>query len=84
MADDGFKMDSFFLDPKTKFGWERVETIRSQMGIYERRIKRYREEIKILNELIESEQNIINKLGITPENLESILFEKNQINVFAI
>ena len=80
MADDGFKMDSFFLDPKTKFGWERVETIRSQMGIYERRIKRYREEIKILNEFIESEQNIINKLGITPENLESILFEKNQIN----
>lgn len=54
---------------KSSLNGERIATFRSLVSVYERRFKRFQEEHKLLSELIESQYDLISKLGITPDNM---------------
>lgn len=57
------------LNERSSLNGERIATIRSLVSVYERRLKRFQEEKKILTDLTEFQYDLINKLGITPNNM---------------
>ncbi|OHS94795.1 hypothetical protein TRFO_39035 [Tritrichomonas foetus] len=61
--------NNFWFTRHTSFNGERIATIRSLISVYERRIERFKEEARILTELTESQYQIVDKLGISPNNM---------------
>ena len=57
---------------------ERIATIQSLVSVYERRIRRFQEEAKLISNLTEFQYEFINKLGITPTNMTLSPVENRQ------
>lgn len=81
-----FETSSSFniLAKESTINGERIATIQNHISVYERRLHRFEEEKKKLGELIEEQNNLINKLGITIENMtltpNSLIENQQQIS----